>query len=318
VSTIPADRPAREAFRHEAVMYAGLDEFVARMGAFVRGAVAAEEPILVVVGAPKIDALRDELGGDAEAVLFADMADVGANPARIIPAWRQFVDERRRPGATVRGIGEPIYPERGAAELVECHRHEALLNLAFADTPGFWLVCPYDTVALDPAVIETARHTHPYVGAGGEAQASALFDGLPAVAEPFSEPLPDPPADADEFEVHLDALGALRRFVQRHAARAQLSAERTVDLLVAVNEIATNSVRHGGGRGRMLLWREPGALVCEVRDLGRIEQPLVGRERPRRGQVGGYGVWLANQLCDLVQVRAFRSGAAVRLHMRLD
>jgi anti-sigma regulatory factor (Ser/Thr protein kinase) len=299
-------------------MYSGLDEFVPRMSAFIRGAVAAEEPILVVVAAPKIDALREELGEDADAVLFADMADVGANPARIIPAWREFVDERLAPGGAVRGIGEPISPDRGPAEMVECHRHEALLNVAFADTPGFWLVCPYDTEALDPAVVEAARHTHPYLVAGGEALASPVFDGVPAIAEPFSEPLPDPPGDAAEFEVHLDALGAVRRFVQRHAARAQLSAERTLDLLVAVNEIATNSVRHGGGRGRLLLWREPGALVCEVRDLGRIEQPLVGRERPKHGQIGGYGVWLANQLCDLVQVRAFRSGGAVRLHMRLD
>jgi anti-sigma regulatory factor (Ser/Thr protein kinase) len=298
-------------------MYAGLDEFVPTMGAFIRDAVAADEPILVVVGATKIAALREELDGDADAVLFADMADVGANPARIIPAWREFVDEHAGSGRSVRGIGEPIYPERGPAEMVECHRHESLLNLAFADAPGFWLVCPYDTEALDPTVIETAQHTHPYVFADRSARVSPLYAGLSAVAEPFGDPLPDPPPHADEFEVRLDALAALRRLVQRHAARAQLSAERTVDLLVAVNEIATNSVRHGGGSGRILLWREPDALVCEVRDTGSIEQPLVGRERPRRGQVGGYGVWLANQLCDLVQVRAFGSGGAVRLHMRV-
>jgi anti-sigma regulatory factor (Ser/Thr protein kinase) len=318
VSTVPADRPARDVFRHEAVLYAGIDEFVPTMGAFIRDAVAADEPILVVVGAAKIAALREELDRDAEAVLFADMADVGANPARIIPAWREFVDERSASGRPVRGIGEPIYPERGPAEMVECHRHEWLLNLAFADAPGFWLVCPYDTEALDPAVVETARRTHPYVVADGEARVSPLYDGVPAIAEPFGDPLPDPPPHADEYEVRLDGLAGLRRLVERHAARAQLSADRTLDLLVAVNEIATNSVRHGGGRGRLLLWREPDALVCEVRDTGRIQQPLVGRERPQRGQVGGYGVWLANQLCDLVQVRAFRTGGAVRLHMRLD
>ena len=40
--------------------------------------------------------------------------------------------------------------------------------------------------------------------------------------------------------------------------------------------------------------------------------------RPERGKIGGYGLWLANQLCDLVQVRAYGSAGAVRLHMRLD
>jgi hypothetical protein len=76
-------------------------------------------------------------------------------------------------------------------------------------------------------------------------------------------------------------------------------------------------VRHGGGRGRLLLWHEPGMVLCEVRDEGRITAPLVGRERPPLGQVGGYGLWVANQVCDLVQVRAYAAGGVVRLHMRL-
>jgi anti-sigma regulatory factor (Ser/Thr protein kinase) len=108
----------------------------------------------------------------------------------------------------------------------------------------------------------------------------------------------------------------VRRFVSAHGAGV-LSTDRANDLLLAVNELATNTVRHGGGRGILKAWREPGALICEVTDAGRIQQPLVGRERPRLGQVGGYGLWLANQLCDLVQVRAFPTGGAVRVYMRL-
>jgi anti-sigma regulatory factor (Ser/Thr protein kinase) len=317
LTTLTAPRTAPAAFRHEAVLYAGLDEFTERMATFIRDGVAAGEPTLVVVSAVKIARLRAELGPDAEHVLFADMADVGANPGRIIPAWRDFVAEHGAAGRALRGIGEPIFPERSASELVECHRHEALLNLAFADAPSFWLVCPYDTEALPAAVVETARRTHPAVVAGGVAQDSAQFDGLDAIAAPFDDPLPEPPPSARAMEIGLDALAALRRFVAAHAGGV-LRRERTDDLLLAVNELATNTVRHGGGRGVLLVWREPGALVCEVRDTGRIEQPLAGRVRPRLGQVGGYGLWLANQLCDLVQVRAFADGGAVRLHMRLD
>ena len=73
------------------------------------------------------------------------MAHVGHNPARIIPAWHEFVAQHAAPGVRLRGIGEPIFPERSADELVECQRHESLLNLAFADADAFWLVCPYDT-----------------------------------------------------------------------------------------------------------------------------------------------------------------------------
>jgi hypothetical protein len=56
-------------------------------------------------------------------------------------------------------------------------------------------------------------------------------------------------------------------------------------------------------------------MVCEVRDSGRFDSPLAGRERPRGDQVGGWGLWLANQLCELVQVRSFPDGTVVRLHV---
>src|SRR5436190_13626058 len=92
-------------FQHEALMYSGLDEFLAGTSAFLREGARAGEAMLVVVDAAKIAMLREELGADAEAVQFADMADVGANPARIIPAWREFVDRHAGPGTPVRGVG---------------------------------------------------------------------------------------------------------------------------------------------------------------------------------------------------------------------
>src|SRR3954470_14557436 len=131
-------------FEHEALMYSGPDEFLSGTAAFLRDGARAGEPMLVVVDAAKIAMLREELGDDAQAVQFADMADVGANPARIIPAWREVVDRHGGEGTPVRAIGEPIWPERSAAELAECRLHEALLNVAFNDDGGFRLLCPYD------------------------------------------------------------------------------------------------------------------------------------------------------------------------------
>ena len=123
-------------FRHEAILYAGQQEFVDRIGAFVREGAEAGEPVLVVVGAHKIGWLRSALADlEPDAVSYEDMADVGRNPARIIPAWRAFTDEHRS-HARLRGVGEPIYPDRSPDELVESQRHEALLNLAFATAPA--------------------------------------------------------------------------------------------------------------------------------------------------------------------------------------
>jgi hypothetical protein len=67
--------------------------------------------------------------------------------------------------------------------------------------------------------------------------------------------------------------------------------------------------------GLLRIWAEPDGLVCEVRDRGRIRQPLIGREEPALGQVGGHGVWLVNLVCDLVQVRSSEDGSTVRMKM---
>ena len=304
-----------ETFRHEALLYAGEVEFLTATLPFIREGVAADEPVLVVVSAAKIGLLRSALGRDADRVAFADMADVGANPARIIPAWRDFVAANDVARRRARGIGEPVWAGRTEAELVECQRHETLLNLAFAGVPAWWLLCPYDTGALGPEVLEEARRSHPHVSERGVATASPSYRGLEQAAAPFAAPLPEPPGQPPELGFAEGSLAQLRALVSRHAAAAGLDQERTADLVLAVGELSANSLRHGGGRGTLRIWREDGALVCEVRDAGRIEDPLAGRRRPPLDRDGGRGLWLVNQLCDLVQLRTFPSGTVVRVHV---
>jgi anti-sigma regulatory factor (Ser/Thr protein kinase) len=307
--------PARE-FAHEALLYAGADEFVAATASFIREGVEAGEPVLVVVGAGKIARLREELNGHGDGVLFADMADVGANPARIIPAWQAFVAEHLRDDRPVRGIGEPIWAGRSRDEVVECQRHESLLNLAFADAPAWRLLCPYDTSALDDAVIAEALRSHPIVVRSGRRVASDQYRGLGGPARPFDLPLPEPPFDTVELPFDGAHLAGSRQFVTRRAVDAGLSSGQTHDLVLAVNEILTNSIRHGGGGGTLRMWQDDGRIVCEVEDRGQITDPLVDRRRPDPNQPGGRGLWMANQLCDLVQLRSPGNGTVVRLHMR--
>jgi anti-sigma regulatory factor (Ser/Thr protein kinase) len=303
-------------FRHEALLYGGIDEFVGETSRFIRDALAAEEPILVVVGSEKIGHLKDELGPDAAAVDFRDMADVGHNPALIIPAWYDFVADRATDGRHIRGIGEPINAELKPEALIECERHESLLNLAFADASAWWLLCPYDVTHLDSSVTDEALRNHPFVMQEGTSRDSASYRGLDDVVRPFDAPLPEP-AGAEEITFELEQLAYVRRFVTHHAAKARLGDDRVADLVLAVNEAATNSLRHGGGKGALRVWREGDRLVFEIRDAGAIEQPLVGRRRPSPGQEGGFGMWLVHHLCDLVQLRTFQNGSVVRLHMGL-
>jgi anti-sigma regulatory factor (Ser/Thr protein kinase) len=306
-----------DGFRHEAFFYEDSDAFMAGVVPFIRDAVVAGEPVLVVLQAARIDALREALNGDADHVLFADMIEVGTNPARIIPAWQRFLDDHAAPGRRVRGVGEPIWAARSDAELAECQRHEALLNVAFGD-PAFWLMCPYDTGSLPPEVIAEARRNHPILSDGTSSGVSTGFAGAEALAGPFDTPLPAPPAGAVRLAVDQAALREIRSLVAGYAGDAGMGADAATDLVLTVNELATNSVRHGRGKGTLLIWRDEGAVVCEVRDRGRIDDPLVGRVEPSSATEGGRGVWMANQLCELVQIRSFSDHTAVRVHKRLD
>jgi anti-sigma regulatory factor (Ser/Thr protein kinase) len=100
-----------------------------------------------------------------------------------------------------------------------------------------------------------------------------------------------------------------------HEAFLCLGAAELSDLLVAVTEIAGNSLMHGGGAGTLRVWNSATGVICEVRDRGWIRQPLAGRARPTFDQESGRGLWMVNQLCDLVQVRSTPAGTVVRLHM---
>ena len=302
-------------FRHEALFYGGLDGFVEGTSAFVREGLEAGEPTLVVAGSDKLAALRAELGAQADLVQFADMGDVGLNPARIIPAWVDFLAHSAPDGRRVRGIGEPIWAERSSDELVECQRHESLLNVAFADSPGWWLLCPYDVGELSSDVLDEARRSHPYLWQKGVHTGSSTYRDLETTAKPFDVPLPPRPAGHQLIILDVANLHHVREVVGRAARSHGLDEGRAADLVLSVNELAGNSLRHGGGSGSVRIWTADRMLICEIEDGGRLDKPLAGRERPLTDRENGFGLWLVNQLCDLVQVRTFEKGNVIRLHM---
>jgi len=304
-------------FRHEALFYAGGEEFLAGTVPFVREAVDRAEPVLVALGPERRRQLERTLGDAVEDVTFVDMDELGRNPSRILPAWRRFVDEHAAAGRSVRGIGEPAWPGRDKAELSECRRHEALLNLAFSDARDFWLLCPYDVEQLDEHVVHGACFTHPRIAERGESRSSEEYLEPSSAPGPFDGALPDAPAMPAEIPFDIDTLAAVRKMIGAHARQAGLTHVRSAELVLAVNELATNSIRHAGGRGKVRTWTEDEMVVCEVGDSGSINQPLTGRVQPTPDQHGGRGLWIVNQVCDLVQIRSLPTGTSVRVRMRV-
>lgn len=302
-------------FRHEALLYADERDFVEWAAAFVEEGIATGEPTLISIDSDKITRLRERLGPASALVGFVNNRDAGANPAHLIPALRGFIDGHPA-GQALRVMGECIWSGQSEDTLAESHRHEALANIAFTDA-NLWAVCPYDISVLDAATIAVAECHHPFLSGAGSLRRSSTYLGDERLAAPCGDALPEAPAAAFPRSFGARDLSNLRSWVAATARTLGLDAPRAEDLVLAASEIATNSVRYGGGGGLMRIWRRTDAVVCEVEDRGGIDDPLAGRRKPAPGQKSGYGLWIANQLCDLVQIRTCPNGSVVRLHMSL-
>ncbi|MFG2712917.1 anti-sigma factor RsbA family regulatory protein [Streptomyces goshikiensis] len=310
--TVPA--PAGPgAFVHPALFYQDLPEYVAGVGGFVRAALSADEPVLVAVPGPHLDALRGSLGADASHAVWTDMTEAGRNPGRILAALQDFAD--RHPDRAARIVGEPIWPGRTQAEVREATRHEALINAAFAGRPAT-ILCPYDVRGLSPAVVADARRTHPTVIEKGRDLPSPAYTDVAAVSADCDVPLPAPDGDVLRLDYAHGELAAVRQQAENWARGTALTPARRGDLVLAVSEAAANSLSHGGGAGTLRLWASGAEAVAEIQDGGRLADPLAGRRRPALASAnGGRGLWMIHQLCDLVEIRATDRGLTLRLHM---
>ncbi|MFL6128639.1 MAG: anti-sigma factor RsbA family regulatory protein [Mycobacteriales bacterium] len=303
--------PAQPSYRHEAFLYRGGAEFLAGLVPFVRDGIAAGEPVMVAVIEERAEPLREALGADAADVHFVDMAELGHNPARIIPGWQRFLDQHCQGSRPVRGIGEPVWAGRRGTELIEAQLHEGLLNVAVDPDTPLWLRCPYDTEALPPDVVEQVYRSHPLVVESDWYAGSPLYGGAQYVADFYARDMPEPSVPVEALPLVADVTG-VRELVVRQAALAGLDPERVWAVGLAVQESAA-AVARASGAGSLRVWVEPEALVCELRDPGPAPDPMAGRRRPGPSEPDERGLWLANQLCDLVQVRSTGTGSVVRI-----
>lgn len=105
----------------------------------------------------------------------------------------------------------------------------------------------------------------------------------------------------------------LRSSVAAHASELGIAPERLTQLLVVATELATNAVRHGGGRGELHLWAAGGTLHCQVRDRGRGINDLdnAGRERTPITGDGSRGLWVVREFSDDVHLANTSPGLTV-------
>ena len=113
-------------------------------------------------------------------------------------------------------------------------------------------------------------------------------------------------------------LRRMRQLVLAAARGAGLTVQRSYQLVLAVNEAATNVVKHAGGRGEIEVIQDDGrALIAVITDQGPGLPSGAVPSRPDIEACGGRGLWLIQEVCDRVEVRTGRAGTQVRLEMNL-
>lgn len=305
----PGPAGGNRTYRHEALLWHDMDDFLACTVPFVRTGLEAGEAVMVSVIESRAQWLHKALGPAAADVLFVDMGELGRNPARILPAWRQFLDEHP---SGVRGIGEPIWNGRRPEEIVEGQLHEALLNVAVTPDTPFWLLCPYEVSRLEDRVIDQVYRSHPAVLKDQQYRGSHLYAGRELVEEVWSSELPTIPGTPTEMSFDRDNLQQVSAFVTARAIAAEVSPDLAAALAVVVQQLAGSSVQRAGAGGTVRFWRRFDALIVEVHDIAMLNDPLAGRRAA--GKNHRNALWHANELCDLVQVRSTASGTTVRIH----
>lgn len=296
---------------HAALLYRSPEHLGDVVADFATQAAQGGEPILALLPEGSYERVQNAIQDTGAETHFEDISERAANPSCLLEVFESWIDDHDGP---VRVIDEPVWPGRSHAEVVEVLRHEALVNHVLADARAS-ILCPYDTEHLEAHALEGAELTHPQL----------IRDGVARANDRYGDPLemhagthwPQPPGSEpiSRFDFSGD-LHALREAVDSDLIAASLGRERRADLVFAVNEAATNAIKHGDGQLTARLWRDDDAVVSEVASSSPLPDVLAGRRRPDPGAGGGRGLWLINQLCDLVELRTGDSGTTLRMHVR--
>jgi anti-sigma regulatory factor (Ser/Thr protein kinase) len=292
---------------HQALVYASDEEFLDYTVPFVNSGLAAGDRVLVVTNRHNLDLLEAHTPTTGQPSLdMHDSATWYSTPSRTLTAFDDYAQDQERAERRVRILGESV---RGDGVLLEraWQRYESLLNLTFEDR-HVTLACPYRSELLTARQTNELDYTHHHTTITGHRHASTIFqETADFIARRDSAPLMRPEQTAvHRTDFAIATLGEVRSLVARSADAAGVPPRQIPDLLVAMNEVTANAVRHGGGRGRLRTWYEPEFVVFEVDDDGTQEpSPLAGHIRPDAShpRAGGMGLWMARQLTDMLEVR---------------
>ena len=311
MTTIFRDSYAGPGARHEALLYTSADEFAALTVPFVADGLEKDESAAVVTSAENLEAFRMALDDPSPLVFLADGEDWYRNPAETVGRWVGFVEGQIAKGRSrVRGVGE-IAPLRSGRAVEQWLHYESILNTLLAPLP-LSVLCAYNTEALPGSIIDDVRTSHPTVIEHGSASESESY--LPPSGPPTQplaldgrHPLTHQPVDVADTCAYVEA----------ESRRAGLAEWQVQQLLAAVGEVAHNAFVHGSAPVFVTAWGAHESFVCQIEDDGTGIVDLAAGYMPPTNGNGGWGLWLARQMTDSLEVGRGPNGSAVRLTMQL-
>jgi anti-sigma regulatory factor (Ser/Thr protein kinase) len=296
-----------DAMRHHALVYESEEDYAARAAGFLREGLRASECCVVAHNRAGLTIMRDELGPDADRVVFVDLSWTYTRPARAVAAYYGTFARLLRQAPSVRAVAEFQFGP-SFDDWHEWESYEAITNLAYDHLP-VWIVCTYPANRLPDAVLDGVLRTHSEVLTDEWGPSERYADPKDVVRKLSPEPHPLP--GLRSWHVGQD----LERFREQLAgdlAAEAVPSAKALEMLVAATEVATNAVRHGGGMEEVRVGRVDGRFVCEVIDRGGgFDDPLAGYLVPRPGR--GTGLWVARQLTWRVETFHSPRGFTVRI-----
>jgi anti-sigma regulatory factor (Ser/Thr protein kinase) len=279
------------ALRHNAFVYESQDEYLMHAVPFLEAGLEAGEGAIVAHTKPGIAMMREALGSDAADVTFVDVSSAYTRPARTLAAYHRVYSEQLAKTATLRAVADVQFgPDPREWDLWT--GYEAVFNCSFGHLPA-WVLCSYNANGAPDPIIDGVWRTHPEVVDRNTWTTSALYedpDQLLRRITPHPEELPDLrsiPAGPDAEQI--------RERLAPELTAAGVGEAKTVEMLLAATEIATNALQHGHGIEDVKVGTAHGRFVCEVIDRGPgFDDPTAGYLAPREGI--GAGLWVARQL----------------------
>jgi anti-sigma regulatory factor (Ser/Thr protein kinase) len=296
-------------FLHQAFLYGSTDDFVETMASFMREGLERGDPVFVATKGSNVEALTEELGDDRERVELHDTTEWCTRPYERLQAFKRLV-AALPPGRVLRAAGEPVWAGSDAV-IRQWARYESIINLALAESP-MRFICLYDGAGLPDRILDYAVCTHPERVENGSSISCSTFVS-PEEFLPGAPPVP--PASA--WDLTLET-AAFRKAVAVHARAAGLPRNRTDDFVLATHEVATNALMHGRPPVEAHLWADDGELICQIADAGHWKaNPLAGWLPRTPPALGGWGLPIARQLCDAVEITPRETGTIVSLYVSL-